>query len=394
MPTLLSDAELLARIVAFDTVSSKPNLPLADFIADYLDRPGVKLERHPSPDGTKANLIVRVGPEHEDRDDRAGLALSGHMDVVPAGEPGWESDPFTLTDGGDRWIARGACDMKGFVALAVNLAAEAARPDALARMTAPLALVLTYDEEVGTLGARWLAEDFQGLGTLPRAMIVGEPTSLAVVGLHKGHLKMRATFSGKSAHSGYPHLGANAIVPAGRAIVALAELSSMLEREGAPSGARFPDVPFAAINVGTVHGGSAINVVPDSCILEIGVRTMPGLESDALAPRVEAAIASVVLPAGVTVRTEVLSDSPPMRLSPEAPIHRLLSKLTGQEGMRSVGFATDAGWLARAGFDCAVFGPGTIEVAHKPNEWIPKAEYAKAREIVERAIVALCEDAR
>ncbi|HEV7667353.1 MAG TPA: acetylornithine deacetylase [Thermoanaerobaculia bacterium] len=389
MPALLSDAELLARIVAFDTVSSNSNLPLVDFISEYLDRPGVRIERHPSPDGTKANLIVRVGPE---REDSAGLALSGHMDVVPAGEPGWESDPFTLTDRGDRWVARGACDMKGFVALAVNLAAEAAQPDRLARMTAPLALVITYDEEVGTLGARWLAEDYGGCGTLPRAMIIGEPTSLAVVGLHKGHLKMRATFSGKSAHSGYPHLGANAIVPAGRAIVALAELGVGLEREGAPSSASFPDVPFAAINVGTVHGGSAINVVPDACVVEIGVRTMPGLESARLAPRVEAAITSVPLPAGVTVRTEILSDSPPMMLSPDAPIHRLLFDLTGQKETRSVGFATDAGWLARAGFDCAVFGPGTIEVAHKPNEWLPKSEYAKAREIVERAITRLCED--
>jgi len=388
MPTLLSDAALLARIVAFDTVSSNSNLPLADFIAEYLDRPGVRIERHPSPDGTKGNLIVRLGPE---RDDREGLALSGHMDVVPAGEPGWESDPFTLTDGGDRWIARGACDMKGFVALAVNLAAEAAQPDRLSRMRAPLALVLTYDEEVGTLGAGWLAKDFQGLDKLPRAMIIGEPTSLAVVGLHKGHLKMRATFSGKSAHSGYPHLGANAIVPAGRAIVALAELGAALEREGAPSAESFPDVPFAAINVATVHGGSAINVVPDTCVVEIGVRTMPGLESDQLAPRVQAAIASVPLPAGVTVRTEVLSDSPPMMLDPEAPIHRLLCELTGQEGTRSVGFATDAGWLARAGFDCAVWGPGTIEVAHKPNEWMPKSEYAQAREIVGRAIAQLCE---
>lgn len=391
MPTHLSDSDLLARIVAFDTVSSNSNLPLADFLADYLDRPGVTIERHPGPDGTKANLIVRVGPE---REDRAGLALSGHMDVVPAGEPGWQSDPFTLTDGGDRWIGRGACDMKGFVALAANLLAEAASPERRARLTAPLALVLTYDEEVGTLGARWLAEDYRHLESLPRSMIVGEPTSLAVVGLHKGHLKLRATFSGKGAHSGYPHLGANAIVPAGRAIVALADLGAALEREGAPSGDSFPDVPFAAVNVGTVHGGSAINIVPDRCVVEIGVRTMPGLESDALAPRVEAAIASVPLPAGVSIRTEILSDSPPMSLSPEAPIHRLLCNLVGQQGMRSVGFATDAGWLARAGFDCAVFGPGTIEVAHKPNEWMPKAEYARGRALVERAVAALCEDAR
>ncbi len=387
MPTLLSDPDLLARIVAFDSVSSKSNLPLSDFISEYLDRPGVRIERHPSPDGTKANLIVRVGPE---RDDREGLALSGHMDVVPAGEPGWESDPFTLTDRGDRWVGRGACDMKGFVALAVNLAAEtSSRAD---KLSAPLALVLTYDEEVGTLGAGWLAKDYRGLTTLPRSMIVGEPTSLEVVGLHKGHLKMRATFRGKSAHSGYPHLGANAIVPAGRAIVALADLGDALKREGAPSGASFPEVPFAAINVGTVHGGSAINVVPDRCVVEIGVRTMPGLESDQLAPRVEATIAAVPLPEGVSVQVEILSNSPPMSLSLDAPIHRLLCDLTGQEGMRSVGFATDAGWLARAGFECAIFGPGTIEVAHKPNEWMPKAEYAQARGLVEQAIARLCEE--
>ncbi len=385
MPTTLSDAELLARIVAFDTVSSNSNLPLADFLADYLDRPGVVIERHPSADGTKANLIVRVGPT---REDRAGLALSGHLDVVPAGEPGWENDPFTLADRGDRWVGRGACDMKGFVALATNLLAEASRR--AARLAAPLALVFTFDEEVGTLGARWLAEDYRGLDTLPRAMIVGEPTSLAVVGLHKGHLKMRATFRGKSAHSGYPHLGANAIVPAGHAIVAIAELGAALEREGAPGAASFPEVPYPAVNVGTVRGGSAINVVPDRAIVEIGVRTMPGLESDVLAPRVEAAIASVVLPSGVTVETEILSDSPPMSLSEEAPIYRHLADLVRQAKMESVGFATDAGWLSRAGFDCAIFGPGTIEVAHKPNEWMPKDEYAKARAIVERTIESFC----
>ncbi|HXU44304.1 MAG TPA: M20/M25/M40 family metallo-hydrolase, partial [Thermoanaerobaculia bacterium] len=323
-----------------------------------------------------------IGPE------RAGLAFSGHMDVVPAGEPGWESDPFTLTDRGERLVARGACDMKGFLALAVNLAAEAAaRAD---RLAAPLALVFTYDEEVGTLGARWFAEDYRDAAGLPRAMVIGEPTSLEVVRLHKGHLKMSATFEGLSAHSGYPHLGANAIVPAGRAIVALAELAETLEREGAPSARDFPEVPYAALNVGTVHGGSAINVVPDACTVEIGVRTMAGLESDLLAPRVERTIASVPLPRGVRVATEVLSDSPPMELAEAAPIHRLLCGLVGQSAGKSVAFATDAGWLARAGFDCAIFGPGTIAVAHKPNESVPKAELVRAREVLERAIERMC----
>src|SRR5436309_8751007 len=178
----LSDAALLARLVAFDTTSCHSNLPLADFLGDYLDRPGVRIERNASADGTKANLIAWIGPAP--RGDRAGLVLSGHMDVVPAGEAGWQSDPFTLADLGDRWVARGACDMKGFLAAAANAALAAlAEPGGLA---APLALVFTYDEEVGTLGAKRLLDSYPDAARLPRSAIIGEPTSLRVARAHKG----------------------------------------------------------------------------------------------------------------------------------------------------------------------------------------------------------------
>ncbi|HEX9941812.1 MAG TPA: acetylornithine deacetylase [Thermoanaerobaculia bacterium] len=380
----LSDAELLARLVAFDTTSWNSNLPLADFLCEYLDRPGVRIARNPSADGRKANVIAWIGPEPEG--DRRGLALSGHMDVVPAEEEGWRSPPFTLTDEGDRWIGRGACDMKGFLALAANLAAEA-RPE---RWRAPLALVFTYDEEVGTLGAKRLAESFPEAATLPRSAIIGEPTSLRVARAHKGHLKMRATLHGVPAHSGYPHLGVNAVEPAGRVIVALTRVRRELEAETPPNRELFPEVPYVPLNVATIHGGSAINVVPDRCAVELGVRPLPGIASEELIARVSHAVREAASPFEPEI--ELLSDSPPMLLDENAPIHRHLCGLVGQSAAMSVSFATDAGWLQRLGMDCAIFGPGSIEVAHKPNEHLPKDELAAARGLLERTIRHFCEE--
>ena len=303
-------------------------------------------------------------------------------------------DPFTLTDAGDRLVGRGAADMKGFVALAANLAREADP----ARLAAPLVLVFTYDEEVGTLGAKHLVESFAGVwgrraaaalgGPLPRAAIVGEPTSLAVVGLHKGHLKIRVTLHGRSAHSGYPHLGINAIEAGARAIAALSELRERLAGEAPPHRERFPEVPFVALNVGTVAGGSAINVVPDRCTIEVGVRLLPGMDSAPMVARLRETVAAA---AGETPHEfAVLSDSPPMRLADDAPIAAELLALAGRERLESANYATDAGWLQRLGMDCAVFGPGSIEVAHRPDEHLPKAELVAARAILERTIDRFC----
>lgn len=379
---LLPDAELLARLVGFDTTSRNSNLALADCLCDYLDRPGVRLARNPSADGGKTNVVAWIGPQPAG--DRQGLVLSGHMDVVPAEEDGWESPPFTLTDGGDRWVGRGACDMKGFVALAANLAAEA-RPE---RWRAPLVLVFTYDEEVGTLGAKRLTESFPEAASLPRNAIIGEPTSLRVARAHKGHFKMRVILRGVAAHSGYPHLGVNAIEPAGRVTVALSRLRRELEAEPVPHRELFPEVPYVPLNVGTIHGGSAINVVPDRCAVELGARPLPGIASEELIERVSRAVREAASPFEPEI--ELLSDSPAMLLDEAAPIHRYLCGLIGQSAGASVSFATDAGWLQRLGIDCAIFGPGSIEVAHKPNEHLPKSDLAAAREPLERAIRHFC----
>jgi acetylornithine deacetylase len=382
---VLSDADLLSRLVAFDTTSRNSNLPLADFLCDYLDRPGVRIVRQPSPDGTKANVIAWLGPEPTGAD-RPGLVLSGHMDVVPAEEEGWRSDPFTLTDAGDRWVARGSCDMKGFLAVAANAALRAEH------LRAPLALVFTYDEEVGTLGARQLLESYSEGRLLPKSAIIGEPTSLRVARAHKGHLKIRVTLHGRSAHSGYPHLGLNAIEPAGRVIEALAALRRTLEGESAPHADLFPEVPYVPLNIGTVHGGSAINVVPDRCVVEVGVRPLPDMDSAALAARVRETALGAMADLGFDPDIDVLSDSPPMFLAESAPIYRHLCALVGQEEESTVSFATDAGWLQRLGLDCAVCGPGTIEVAHKPNENVPKAELERTRELIDETVRRFCGD--
>lgn len=377
---MLEDRELLARLVAFDTTSSASNLPLVDFLCDYLERPGVRIARNDSDDRHKTNLIVSAGPE---LGDRGGLVLSGHMDVVPAEEPEWQSDPFTMTDAGDRCVGRGTADMKGFLALAANRMAAADVP-ALRKM---LCLLFTYDEEVGTLGARHFSESFAGAGRLPRDVVIGEPTSLRVVRAHKGMLRLRLGFRGRAAHSGYPHLGRSAIEPAARAIVALAALRRELEAERPPHAEQFPEVPFAALNTGTVSGGSAANVIPDRCEVQLGIRLLPGMSAAVMAERVAAAVRAAV---DEPFTLEEISESPAMITGEDVPIHRAMCDTVGQRGSHSVMFATDAGWLQRAGFDCVLFGPGSIEVAHRPNEFLPMAEFLRAGEVLDALIDRRC----
>ena len=388
MTTTLSDVELLSCLVSFDTTSHNSNLPVADFICDYLDRPGVRIERNPSPDGEKANLIVTVGP-WVDGESRQGLVLSGHMDVVPALEPEWQSDPFELTETDDAYVGRGACDMKGFVALAVNSAASAAAASAAGgRLRHPLALILTYDEELGTLGAGHFARSWPAERPLPRRTIVGEPTSLEVVRMHKGHATVRLAFRGKSAHSGYPHLGSNAIEPAGRAISALAELRRTLESEPCPHGEHFPEVPFVALNVARVRGGTAVNIVPDRCVIDVGIRVLPGMQARPIAGRIREAVAAALC--GEPFEIGRVEESPPLLLDEGNDLYRGVCEMLGQDQTVSVSYATDAGWFATAGFDCLIWGPGTIEVAHKPNESMPKDEYARASEILGQIVDRYC----
>ncbi|HUF89899.1 MAG TPA: acetylornithine deacetylase [Gemmatimonadota bacterium] len=377
----LTDLELIARLVGFDTTSAKSNLSLVDFACDYLDGTGARVHRLPSADDRKANLVVAIGPR---RDDGEGLTLCGHTDVVPATEPDWESDPFEAVrrDGG--LVGRGTADMKGFLALALQAVVET-DPGTLTR---PLALLFTYDEEVGTRGARDLVAAGGPPEPLPRRTIVGEPTSLSPARLHKGHLRVLVRLAGKAAHSGVPHLGRSAIEPAARVVTELAALRLALEAERPLHAHAFPEVPFVPLHVGRIHGGGAINVIPDACELEVGARLLPEMDADRLVARI---VEAVERGAGAAPHSvEVVGDSPPALLDESSDLWAWLGRESPARGPGSVPFATDAGWLQRLGLECVIWGPGSIEVAHRPNEFVPLGELSLARETLARAVDRWC----
>jgi acetylornithine deacetylase len=382
MTTQLSNGELLARLVGFDSTSCNSNLPLADFICDYLDRPGILIERVESQDHHKVDLVVTVSSHQQG--ERRGLALSGHMDVVPADEPGWTSAPFELTRRGDRLYGRGACDMKGFLALAINAAVKAVSRS----LHQPLVLILTYDEEIGLLGAKHLAESWTAVERLPRAAIIGEPTELLVIRMHKGYLDFRIAIQGLSAHSGYPHLGRSAIEPAGRLVVALSELRRTFEAESPPNREHFPEVPFAALNIGRVGGGSATNVIPDHCNIECALRLLPGMDQVASVGRVRETVETTL--DGIPHSFELGAASPAMYLSDDAEIYRALCSEIGQTETLSASYATDAAWLQRLDMQCVIWGPGSIEVAHKPDESIPIEQMERADLVLGNMIRRFC----
>jgi len=379
---LLSNRDLLGRLVGFDSSSHNSNRPIADFICDYLDLPSVQIDRQPSPDGEKVNLIVTVGPT--DATDGRGLVLSGHMDTVPADEPEWKTDPLTLTENDGQYFGRGTCDMKGFIALAMNAAASVA----ISNLQHPLGLVFTYDEEVGILGAKHLAHAYEGRGKLPTAAIIGEPTSLKVVRMHKGFMCFEIVLTGESAHSGYPHLGLNAIEPVGPLIEALKQFRLDLRAESPPNSEYFPEVPYVALNVGTISGGTAVNIVPDRCVLACSLRLLPAMDTPTMIQRVRQVVDGAL--GDCPFEFVVTNQTPPLLLEKQSVIYQMLTALIGQTTTCSASYATDAGWLQGLGMECAVFGPGSIEVAHRPNESLPIVEFEMYANILERTIRNSC----
>lgn len=387
MTALFTDAEMLAKLVSFDSTSRNSNLPIADFICSYLYSSDYEIVRNPNEDNTKVNLVIYLRGNHSSTtDDRAGLILSGHLDVVPADEPDWQTDPFTLTESDGAYIGRGSCDMKGFVALAINTAKRATQWS----LTKPLVLILTYDEELGTLGAQHFTKTWHHPYALPRSAIIGEPTSLRVVRMHKGHLKMRITLKGKSAHSGYPHLGENAIEPAGRVIAALTEIRQQLLHVRTETSEYFPETPYVVLNIAQIRGGSAINIIPDHCEIDMGIRLLPGMDSAEIIEQIRSVVSDLGDSSCISV--DVIDESLPLLSSESSAIHQTLCDMVSQTKSYGVSYASDAGPFQQMDMDCVLFGPGTIEVAHKPNESLPKNEFQQAGEYLEKIVRKMCCD--
>lgn len=373
---------ILKQLVAFDTVSRNSNLPLIEFVRDYLDDLGVASRLVPDATGSKANLFATIGP-----DDRAGVILSGHTDVVPVDGQAWDTDPFTLTARNGRLYGRGSCDMKGFDAVILALVPEMLK----AKLRRPIHLALSYDEEVGCQGVRTLIDALEQDGLRPWACFVGEPTSMGVVIGHKGKQNLRVTVTGRECHSSLAPNGVNAVEYAARLCTFISDLGRELQAQGARD--ELYDIPHTTAHVGVSHGGSVVNIVPNRAELVFEIRHLPADDIDALVGRVrrfatealEPAMKAVAPDAGIAF--EEIATLPALSTPPEHEIVTLAKRLSRSNGHAKVAFGTEGGiFQSRLGVPTVVCGPGNIEQAHKPNEYIEESELVACEGFVRRLI--------
>ncbi|RUX25818.1 acetylornithine deacetylase [Mesorhizobium sp. M7A.F.Ca.US.011.01.1.1] len=368
--------DILDRLVAFPSVAGKPNGDIAGWIKAYLVKHGTQVNVLPGPEGDRSNLFATIGPANV-----PGYILSGHMDVVPAGEPQWSSDPFALRKQGERLYGRGTTDMKGFLA-AVLAAVPALAGLGLAR---PIHLAFSYDEEVGCRGVPHLIARLPELCAKPLGVIVGEPSGMRAVRGHKGKAAARVTINGRSGHSSRPDLGLNAIhAMAGVLSVAVNEAGRLTH---GPSDPAF-EPPYSSLQAGVVAGGHQVNIIPDTCALDLEARAIPGIDPASLLAPVRAR-AEVLGADGFRIEWTPMSAYPAMSLPPDAPLAGLLHALTGEVPLAAVSYGTEAGLYQAAGFDAIICGPGDIDRAHKPDEYILTSELATCQRLIE-ALGARC----
>lgn len=380
----LSPVEMLARLVSFNTESHRSNLPLIDFVQDYLAGWGVPAVRVPSPDGTKAALFGTIGPANG-----GGVLLSGHTDVVPVAGQDWASDPYVLRVEGGRAYGRGSVDMKGFDALVL-----AAVPDFLAAgLKRPIHILLSYDEETTMAGAANAIAHFGVDLPRPDIVIVGEPTNLEVASAHKSVVTLVTEVHGREVHSATPNRGANAVMAAVEVAAEINRLADEMRRRGDPTG-RF-DPPYTTVHIGTIHGGTARNIVPKHCTISWEFRGIPGLDEAEIPRRIEVAsqeIAATRLNRDVAagrIETHVEVSIPGLEPDPGSPAETLAFRLAGRNSTITVPYATEAGHFQRAGIPTVVCGPGTIDRAHQANEYITLDELADGEAFLKRLTAEL-----
>lgn len=380
----LSTTDILAALVGFDTTSRNSNLALIGWVRTYLDGHGVPYGISLDATGQKANLHATIGPHAA-----GGVALSGHVDTVPVDGQAWTTDPFALVRHGGRLQARGATDMKGFVACAL-----AAVPGLLtAGLRRPVHLLLSYDEEVGCLGAQRLVRDLDAGGLRPALCIVGEPTLMQPVLAHKGRLAARVEVRGRSGHSSAPARGVNAVHAAAEAVAWLSAEARRMAAEG-PFESGF-DPPCSTVHVGVMQGGTSLNMIPGHASFEVEYRGIPATDRDAELDRLRTHAAAVIEPAmravdpaaGFTVT--VLNDVPALSLDPSHELAGLVRQLTGSNSTGKVSYGTEAGVFQAAGIPSIVCGPGDIAQAHQPDEWIAKSELAACDGFIQRLAARL-----
>ena len=383
MPNPMPARQMMERLIAFPTVSRDSNLALVDFVEGYLAEHGITAVRVPSDDGTKAALYAHVGP-----DVAGGTVLSGHTDVVPVDGQDWTSDPFTVTERDGRLYGRGTCDMKGFDALAITALVDAKRRG----VSRPLQLALSYDEEVGCIGAPPMIDHMRAHG-MPRAAtaIIGEPSMMKVVTGHKGGTGFAVTMRGVEVHSSMLHEGVSAIME-GAKLIEWANRMNVENRAREPSEMAAAFVPpWSTVHVGMISGGTAHNITAGECRFDVDVRVVPNDSLDdwcalfeAEADRLQAEMRSVDPRAGI--ERHRFFTVPPLVPETDGAAETLARRITGDNASHVVSYGTEAGQFQERGYSAVVCGPGDIAQAHQADEFISVEQFAAGEAFMRRLV--------
>ena len=379
-----SSRDLLAALIAFDTTSRESNLQLIEFVRDYMARLDIPCELIFNDERSKANLFATLGP-----DDRPGIVLSGHTDVVPVDAQPWTVAPFELSERDGKLYGRGSADMKGYIACV--LAAVPALLAAPLRM--PVHIALSYDEEVGCLGVRSLLAELEQRPHKPLLCIIGEPTELKPVLGHKGKLAMRCDVHGAACHSAYAPQGVNAIEYAAQLIGELGRIGSHLRAPDLHD-LRF-DPPFSTVQTGVISGGKALNIVPADCRFDFEVRALPTLDPREVAHQLKQYAEQQLLPKmraineTSNIRFSELSAYPGLATDPQSLAAQLIAQFCGSSAFSTVAFGTEGGLFDAIGIPTVICGPGSMDQGHKPDEFVSLEQLQGCDAMLERLVQAL-----
>ncbi|MDO8420752.1 MAG: acetylornithine deacetylase [Parvibaculum sp.] len=378
--TRYTSRELSEKLIAFDTTSRNSNLELIAFVEDYLEGHGISSTRVANEDNTKSNLFATIGP----KDCAGGIVLSGHTDVVPVDGQDWTSDPFSVVERDGFLFGRGTSDMKSFIACAL-----AAVPDFVAAdAQIPVHIALSYDEEVGCLGVRPMIDTLIRALPRPQVVIVGEPSGMKVVNAHKGIRSYTTTVTGLEFHSSQTHQGVSAILYAAELISELTRLADEMRVRGDASGRFTP--PYTTINVGLITGGTALNIIPRTCAFTWEYRSLPDADETEILTRLNRYAEDIVLPrmravyAGASVTTVVRAESPGLAARDGDAGETLVLKLARCNQAEAVSYNTEAGLFQLADIPTVICGPGSIDQAHKPDEFIALSQIAECDRFMAR----------
>jgi acetylornithine deacetylase len=375
--------EWLSRLIAFDTTSRNSNLPLIDDVNNWFSHHHITTRLTYDPTQQKANLFATMPAR--DGNTQGGIILSGHTDVVPVDGQAWETNPFEAVQIEDKIMGRGTSDMKGFIAVVLALLPEFQK---LSRRE-PIHFAFSYDEEVGCLGAPLLIADFQEIGIKPSACIVGEPTEMRPVVAHKGIQSFRCRIRGRAAHSSLTPQGCNAIEYAAKFINYLRDFADEL-RQG-PVDAHF-DVPFTSISTNMIHGGIANNIIPAECEFSFEFRHLPQVEPRHIINKITTYAEQELLPqmqrehAVTQIDIDAMGAVPSFESSPEAVIYKLARDITKETDIRKVAYATEAGLFQQVNIPTIICGPGSIEQAHRANEFVSLEQLEKCAVFLKRLV--------